>query len=195
MTRARCALLAGVAFLATACAFGANPTVSPEPATSFSPKPAVQRWVGTIRSATFHDLYVGGRCTSAYSTTLTFLVRPAGAVSGHGRATLTSGPVCSFPLGQLQIKVLALKVQGRVAAGRLAFRLSTVRQVPAVGAIDYGGFLETVLSGGLRSPLEVRIGGKTSAEASLTRTVPGPDRDTFGSMNLVRLRCTNCPNG
>ncbi len=50
------------------------PTVSPTPSPTPAPRPVV--WAGTLRSVTYHDLYVGGRCTTRWRGNLRFTADP-----------------------------------------------------------------------------------------------------------------------
>lgn len=171
---------------------GPSPSPSSSPAVSRSPHAKPVRWKGTMRSTTYHDLYVGGRCTSDWETTLSFEVRPDGTVTGSGRARLTSkGAPCPFPVASAQIGVFDLKVRGELAGGTLRLRLLDAGHRPSAGADDLGGFRETILSSGPRAVLSVPVSG-SSAAGKITLKVAGTDRDTFLSTNQLRLRCKRC---
>jgi hypothetical protein len=152
------------------------------------------RWTGSIVSSSYHRLYVGGTCTTDWRTSLAFEAAEDGAVTGTGTARLTSkGDPCPFPVAQLQIVVFRLGVAGTIRGGDVRLLLSEVSHRPASGATDLGGFQGTVLAGGKTSELLVPLDPKGSAaSAKLTITVPGPDRDEYGSTSVVRVRCRSC---
>jgi hypothetical protein len=160
---------------------------SPTPVETTTP-PKTDQWVGTIRSASFHRLYVGGTCQTNWVATLSFSVLPDGTISGGGAARLTTKDTpCPFPVVQIQIRRFRLDLSGRLAAGKLEIRLRDAGHVPASGSDDLGGFQATTLSMDLR--LAVRHAG---ARRRLVLQASDQDRGTFGSVNLIRLRCTTC---
>lgn len=186
--------LALVALAAVACTGGGGDTTPSMSASSrptpASPKPKPERWTGAINSTSYHRLYVGGTCTTDWRTKLAFTVADDGTVVGAGTAKLTSkGNPCPFPIAQLQIQEFALKVTGEVRGGNIHLQLTGVSHRPSAGADDLGGFRATVLAGAKVSELLVHPdpNGRT-ASARLSITVPGPDRDEFGSTNTVGLR-------
>lgn len=167
---------------------GAPPSAIP----SRSPHVKPERWTGTMRSVSYHQLYVGGRCTSNWRTTLSLVIRGDGTVSGSGRARLASkGAPCPFTVAQAQIGVFDLKVAGELADGVLSLRITDAGHTPSAGADDLGGFRTTVLGSGSRSTLSVPVHG-ASASKTITLSVTGADRDTFVSTNQIRLRCKGC---
>ncbi len=192
-------LLSGSAVVGAYIAAHSNPLPpqikdggSPSPTDSPSPRAKPDRWSGTIRTLSYHQLYVGGRCTSNWKTTLTFSVRPDGIVTGSGRARLGSkGPPCPFFVAQVQIGVFDLEVGGELAGGLLRLRLTEVGHTPSAGADDLGGFLRTVLAPGDGSVLSVPVRG-SAAEKTITLRTAGTDRDTFVSTSKIRLRCRSC---
>ncbi len=159
------------------------------PSTGPSPDlPAATTWVGTIRSTSFHRLYVGGTCTTAWATRVRFEVAPRGAVRGRGVAKLTSqGSPCPFPIGQRQIRRFRLGVTGELRAGELALRLIDLGHVPAAGSDDLGGFRATTLS----IVMHARV-RHDAVEARVSLQAPDQDRGAFGSTNMLRLRCRDC---
>ncbi len=145
-----------------------------------------------MRSASYHQLYVGGRCTSNWVTTLSLVVQSDGTVSGSGRARLASkGAPCPFTVAQAQVGVFDLKVAGLLAQGVLSLRITDAGHTPSAGAEDLGGFRTTLLGSGERSTLSVPVRG-TSASKTITLSVNGSDRDTFVSTNQIVLRCKGC---
>ncbi|MEW6059177.1 MAG: hypothetical protein AB1551_03375 [Actinomycetota bacterium] len=171
-----------------------SPQVGNDAPTSTQPaKP--DRWLGTIRTTSFHQLYVGGTCESDWNTTLRLRVSEQGDVSGTGSARLTSeSDPCPFDVAQLQIRRFKLSATGSMDGGNLRLWLSEVSHVPSAGAEDLGGFRETMLAGGKVSLLLVPLDGVegTVGTARASISVQGPDRDTYGSTNVIRLRCTTC---
>ena len=92
-----------------------RPGESPIPTTATptpSPPPGPVTWVGSIRSVTFHDLYVGGRCTTRWRGNLRFTVDTAGAIAGTGTARLDGQLECDFPIAQTQVRRFGLEVSG-----------------------------------------------------------------------------------
>jgi hypothetical protein len=114
---------------------GASPTESPT--ASASPAPVV--WAGTIRSSTYHELYVGGRCTTAWHGRLRFTVDADGGVRGTGSARLSGDLHCDFPIAQNQVRRFGLAVSGRFLAKGLALRLEQASIDPTNGH-DFGAF-------------------------------------------------------
>ena len=157
-----------------------------------SPNPKPERWTGTIRSISYHQLYVGGRCSSNWRTTLSFVVRADGKVSGSGRARLVSkGAPCPFAVAQSQIGAFELKVSGELAGVTFRLRFTEVGYKPPSGAEDLGGFRTTLLGPGERSVLSVPVRGSSAAK-TISLRVAGADRDTFVSTNQIRLACKGC---
>ena len=168
-------------------------TLSPHPSTVPKPKPG--RWRGTMQSTSYHALYVGGTCETDWATTLAFTVAGDGSISGRARARLTSKDApCPFAVAQIQIRSFALKVAGAIRGGNVHLQLTEVSHTPSAGAGDLGGFRRTVLSGEPVSILLVHLDdpGGTSATARVLLKAFGPDRDTFGSTNAIRLSCSRC---
>jgi len=130
----------------------AAPTGSATSTPSVVPSPAM--WVGTIRSFTYHQLYVGGRCTTRWRGTLRFTVDDAGAVEGMGAATLFGTLACDFPIAQVQLRRIGLDITGRLRDARLTMRLEQASISPS-GGHDFGGFAAFLP---LRITLAVRDG-------------------------------------
>ena len=118
---------------------GASPigSVTATPSASPSPSPAV--WAGTIRSFTYHQLYVGGRCTTRWRGKLRFRIDDSGAVDGTGGARLFGTPACDLPIAQVQIRRIGLDVTGRLRNARLTLQLAQGSIRPS-GGHDLGGF-------------------------------------------------------
>jgi hypothetical protein len=118
---------------------GASPSASVSVAPSQSPQPLPIKWVGSLKSFTYHQLYVGGRCTSRWGGYLRFTVADSGRIEGSGAAHL-SGPLeCDFPIAQVQTRRVALVLTGRVQGGRLTLRLVPTGISPS-SSHDFGGF-------------------------------------------------------
>jgi hypothetical protein len=108
--------------------------------TSPSGPPAPERWVGSFRSFTYHQLYVGGRCTTRWRGDLRFAVdAETGAVEGTGAARLFGALECDFPIAQVQAERVELAITGRMRDGSLRLHLSQTGIEPS-SARDYGGF-------------------------------------------------------
>jgi hypothetical protein len=110
------------------------PTVSPS-----TPPPGPIVWAGTLRSDTFHELYVGGRCTTRWRGNLRFVVDDVGRIAGTGSARLDGKLECDFPIAQTQIRRFGLVVAGRILEGGMAIRLSQSSIDPTNGH-DFGAF-------------------------------------------------------
>lgn len=145
---------------------GAPPTnATPSPTPTTTPAPSLERWSGTLRSLTYHRLYVGGTCTTRWRGDLRFSVNDRGWVRGAGVARLDGGLECDFPTAQVQARIVRLSVAGRLRGGRLVLRLDRSAVAPA-GAIDLGGFLPILPE---RVVIPVR-GGSASTLARRQRT-------------------------
>lgn len=116
---------------------GESPIPTATPTSSPSPGPVT--WVGSIRSFTFHDLYVGGRCVTRWRGNLRFTVDTAGKITGTGTARLYGKLVCDFPIAQTQVRRVGIVVSGRILEGGMALRLSQASIDPTNGH-DFGGF-------------------------------------------------------
>ena len=112
-----------------------SPT-SPSP--SGPPEPVV--WVGSFRSFTYHDLYVGGRCTTRWLGRLRFRVDADHVAAGAGSARLFGKLVCDFPIEQTQVQRIGLSVTGRVDDDRIVLTLFQT-SVDPVNGHDFGGFV------------------------------------------------------
>jgi hypothetical protein len=116
---------------------GASPLASASP----SGPPAAERWVGSFRSFTYHQLYVGGRCTTRWRGALRYSVdAETGAVEGAGTSRLFGELECDFPIAQVQAERVKLAITGRMREGSLTLHLSQTGIEPT-SARDYGGFV------------------------------------------------------
>jgi hypothetical protein len=115
------------------------PTVTPTSTPTTSPSPEPVAWVGSVRSFTYHDLYVGGRCTSRWHGNLRFTVDAAGRIVGTGAARLFGALECDFPIAQTQARRLGLGITGRIRGGRMTLLLTQTSIRPTNGH-DYGAF-------------------------------------------------------
>ena len=112
-----------------------SPTATP----TSSPSPVAVEWVGSLRSFTYHDFYVGGRCTTRWRGNLRFTVDPAGRIVGTGIARLYGKLECDFPIAQTQTRKVGLGITGRIRDGRLNLRM-TQMSVDPTNSHDFGGF-------------------------------------------------------
>jgi hypothetical protein len=127
-----------------------------------SPSPEPVAWVGDLRSFTYHDLYVGGRCTTRWRGNLRFRVDAGGRISGTGSARLHGTLDCDFPIEQTQVQRIGLTVTGRVRGERMVLTLSQASVEPTNGH-DFGGF-------GPFLPVKVALPVRSDAAAArLTR--------------------------
>jgi len=107
------------------------------PSPSGPPEPVA--WVGSFRSFTYHDLYVGGRCTTRWRGRLRFTVDVAVGVAGSGAARLFGKLECDFPIEQTQTRRIGLDVTGRIRDDAIILTLSQT-SVDPVNGHDFGGF-------------------------------------------------------
>ena len=115
-----------------------RPSASSSLATpSASPQPVV--WAGSVKSVTYHELYVGGRCTTRWRGNLRFTANDQGEIDGTGRMRLLGKLRCDFPIAQTQIRRFGLVVSGRILDGGMALRLAQASIVPSNGR-DFGAF-------------------------------------------------------
>lgn len=136
----------------------ATPTSSP----TSTPAPEPVAWVGSLRSFTYHDLYIGGRCTTRWRGPLRFTVDAPGTVVGRGVARLFGNLDCDFPIEQTQAQRLGLVITGRVRGDRVVLTLSQSSIDPTNGQ-DFGGF-------GAFLPAKIVLSVRDdSAEGRLTR--------------------------
>jgi hypothetical protein len=116
---------------------GGSPIPTGTPTPSPSPEPVV--WAGTLRSVTYHELYVGGRCTTRWSGNLRFTVGDEGKLAGAGSARLVGQLRCDFPIAQTQVRRFELAISGRILDGGVSLRLVQASIDPTNGH-DFGGF-------------------------------------------------------
>ena len=151
-------------------------TISPSP-----PPTAPDRWVGGLRSVTYHQLYVGGRCTTRWRGDLRFTVSGSGSIDGTGTARLAGTLVCDFPTAQVQAERIDLAVTGRMRDGRLTLHLAQTGVEPA-GARDYGGF-GAFLPARVTLPVE----SDTAGERVVRRMVDEEGRGVYFWSTGIRL--------
>jgi hypothetical protein len=116
---------------------GASPVATGTPSPAPSPGPVL--WAGTLRSVTYHELYVGGRCTTQWLGNLRFTVDSAGKITGTGNARLDGKLVCDFPIEQTQVRRFGITVVGKILEGGMVLRLSQASLDPTNGH-DFGAF-------------------------------------------------------
>lgn len=102
--------------------------------------PAVQRWVGTIRTSSQHDFYVGGSCRTIWRTVVRLRIEDH-AIEGVGEALPVGDPQCDFSQAQVQGRSVRIAITGRYSnADVLTLSFGDVTVRPS-GAGDLGGFL------------------------------------------------------
>lgn len=154
--------------------------ISPTPTPS-GPGPVGYSAIAGAR--TYHDLFVGGRCATAWRISL--LVSgggPTGHVAGTGVARLVGGLRCDFHTAQVQSERLKLMVAGHRRANILDLNLTVVSRDP-VGSNDYGGLIGTLT----RFPSVKLDGGK--GLAAVLVTVPDGDQGTYGARYRLSVTC------
>lgn len=162
------------------------PVVSLTPS-SPSVQPAV--WKGTIASATFHQLHVGGRCSTSWKGSMIMGIDQAGVVDGRATLRRAGRLRCDFPTAQTQIARLEVRVTGQVAANGFALHFLEESSVPATGAADYGGFVNTLLQPDARPFIVIET---EAGAAQGVLVIRRPDKEELGmyvSRTRVRLGC------
>ena len=137
---------------------GARPTAT----APSSPESRGERFTGLATARTFHNLFVGGRCATAWLITLRFEVDEAEHIDGTGVARLRGDLRCEIPIAQVQSRRLDLAVGGRRHGDVLDLMLSVAVRDP-LGSDDYGGLIATLsrfpditLEGGRGKPMRSR---------------------------------------
>jgi hypothetical protein len=144
-------------------------------------------WTGVIRSNTYHDLYVGGRCNTRWVTRLTFGLLDGGRIDGTGTARLETDPACTFPNAQINVKEIEVIVAGSWDSQGFRIRLDAGGRTPA-GTTDYGGFESTVLAGDPRAEMTVPLDTHRLASGSVRmEREDDQGRGTYVSVNRVSL--------
>jgi hypothetical protein len=175
-------------------AIGDGSTTITTPPTTPSPHgPA--RWHVAIDSASEHRLFVGGSCTTRWSGSLTLVVQPSGRFVGSGSVGLQGKLACDFQVpAKSEVKTIDLKATGSLGEFGLKIRLTKTGSTPAL-ANDLGGFQQTVLAGGARSQLNLKLTGDASTQlrASVKLHRDDGDRGEYLSTDRFALRCVrNC---
>lgn len=163
-----------------------TPTISLTPT---SPGPAPTVWKGSIKSATSHDLHVGGRCTTNWRGSLTLGVDASGAVLGRAVVRRVGALRCDFATAQSQVERYEVEVSGQLAANGFALRFVATSSVPATGADDYGGFLHTLLQPDARPFIVIQTDPGASAGVLVIHRPDQEDLGTYESRTRIRLGC------
>jgi hypothetical protein len=116
---------------------GATGATGSSASPSTSPQPVM--WAGNVKSVTYHELYVGGRCTTRWRGKLRFTADVQGEIDGSGQMRLLGTLRCDFPIAQTQVRRIELAVHGRILPGGMALRLAQLSIDPTNGR-DFGGF-------------------------------------------------------
>ena len=162
---------------------------SSDPATR-TPAPDDPTWSGTIRSASSHDLYVGGQCTTDWVTTVTFDALDNGRIVGTGTSRLQGHRVCTFPNAQVNAERIEVSVGGTWDDRGFHLSLRDGDRSPK-GTADYGGFAPTVFGGGPSSVMDVDLGSDDTASGSIRmERVDEQGRGRYRSTSRVSLTLT-----
>jgi hypothetical protein len=156
-----------------------------------SPTAQAARWNVALSSASEHQLFVGGRCTTRWSGSITLLVEPSGSFTGAGDVGLQGKLACDFQVpSKSQVRKIDLKATGTLGEFGLKIRLTQTGSTPAQ-ANDLGGFQQTLLTGGARSVLNLKLSGAGSGALRATAKVrrDDGDRGAYLSTDRFLLRC------
>jgi len=159
---------------------------SPAPVTG-TPAPDDPTWSGRIRSSSSHDLYVGGRCTTDWVTTLTFEALDNGRIVGTGTSRLHGNRVCTFPNAQVNAEEIEVSVGGTWDQRGFHLSLRDGDRSPR-GTADYGGFAPTVFDSEHDAVLNVHLDREDSASATVRLgRVDEQGRGRYSCTNRISL--------
>ena len=154
---------------------------------SATPTPSELTWSGTIRSVGYHELYVGGRCTTRWNTRISFDALDNGRVVGTGTARLDGDRICTFPNAQVNAERIEVSVDGSWDESGFHLRLLDGDRSPK-GTADYGGFAPTVFSGRPTAVMDVALESETAASATIQmEQVDDQGRGRYHSTHRVAL--------
>lgn len=157
-----------------------DPGIRPRPSTG-TEAPGLVTWPAVLKSRTWHDLPVGGRCATSWSTELQLVVDDAGSVTIDGTAHLNGDLRCEFPTAQLQSEQLTIVGTGRLRGGEFTFTIQEAGRLP-FGSKDYGGLTNTL------NFLTFRIPAEDGASVTVSYTRPADaGRGEYGSVNRLTL--------
>jgi hypothetical protein len=148
-----------------------------------SPVDASVAWLVRVDARTYHELFVGGRCTATWRIDLAVNeADPAlsSVLDGTGVATRKGDLRCDEPNAQIQTERVDLVVAGRLVDGELRFRLDDTARTPA-GAQDLAGFVKVVPT--LRFRLPAQEGSTTTFDVS----IPDGDRGSYGASGRAEV--------
>jgi hypothetical protein len=161
-------------------------TRSPE-ATASTPAPTDPHWSGTIRSSSYHDLYVGGRCSTRWVTKIAFDALDNGRIVGTGTARMEGKRVCTFPNAQINAERIEVSVAGTWDDAGFHIRLEDGDRSPR-GTADYGGFAPTVFDDGPAAVMDVALDSDRSASVTVQiERVDDQGRGRYRSTNRVSV--------
>jgi hypothetical protein len=166
----------------------ATGSVSPSTSSTIgTPAPLDPTWEGVIRSASYHDLYVGGRCTTHWITRFTFDALDNGQVVGSGTARLDGDRECTFPNAQVNAERIEVAVAGDWDESGFRILLNDGDRSPR-GTADYGGFAPTVFEDRGSAVMDVPLGPEDSASATIRmERADDQGRGRYVSVNRVSL--------
>ena len=140
-----------------------------------------------MRTYSYHQLYVGGRCTTRWRGLLAFTVDDRGKVHGTGTVHLVGGLRCDSPNAQVNAARVMLEVGGVESGGALHLRLAETGTDPT-NASDYGGLAGTLSA--LRIALPVKHGVATGKLTAHLLDEEG--RGTYYSSSAFLISCATC---
>jgi hypothetical protein len=165
----------------------ASTTSAPSSSVTGTPAPQDPTWQGVIRSSSYHDLYVGGRCTTHWVTRFTFDALDNGKVVGSGTARLDGRRECTFPNAQINAERIDVSVVGSWDASGFQIRLNDGDRSPR-GTADYGGFAPTVFVDGATAIMDVHLDSADTASADVRmERLDDQGRGRYVCVNRVSL--------
>jgi hypothetical protein len=131
-----------------------------------------------------------GSCQDGWELDFTFGVSDEGTIEGQGKADLTSGPTCPFPVGP-SYELYEYRVLGEETVGGFSIRFALETFGPAGGA-EYAGFVSMFgfpapPSGG--PPVSVAVSGTSGTGQGSWRFESGNPPATYSAKGKITIEC------
>lgn len=150
-----------------------------------------QCWKGTANIASSAVYPEGsGSCQDGWELDFTFGVSDEGTIEGQGKADLTSGPTCPFPVGP-SYELYEYRVLGEETVGGFSIRFALETFGP-VGGAEYAGFVSMFgfpapPSGG--PPVSVAVSGTSGTGQGSWRFESGNPPATYSAKGKITIEC------